>query len=193
MGRWPLPSFGFGLRNGFLNESKELTDKLVDGLAAQLARPTAEGHASREHVLRQILVKHGRRYFDEAALLNEEGGVREGRVQAVLSKLGEMFLFFTVTVNTAVSNRSKSRVDSLRLVQVPVVLRVRPSPPTPAVSFGAGAIAYSGVPVGGDVTQWPSEGQQQDRTLRDVLDRVMRVRQTFGLFRGLGPGKTGKI
>jgi hypothetical protein len=108
----------------FINESKELTDKIVDGLAASFKRADQAGHEARNHVLNQLVVKYGRRYFDEYAIFNEALGYAEGSVGDVLARLGEMFVTFTVTVRTTVSQRSKDRVDMVKLVNVPVAIRV---------------------------------------------------------------------
>lgn len=106
-----------------MNESKSLTDRILDALATLLKDPTIS--ASRTKILNQILIKHGRKYFDEYAALNDTTNERIGDVWAVLNRIDEMFLFFTVTVRTTISNRTKEKVDVIRLVEVPVVIRIR--------------------------------------------------------------------
>lgn len=107
-----------------LNESKQLTDKIVDALAQKIVAFTSEAHEARSFVLNQIMIKHGRKYFDEYATLNELTGEKVGSVWNVLSRLNEMFLFFSVTVKTTVSNRSKDDVEVIKMVEVPVVIRL---------------------------------------------------------------------
>lgn len=108
-----------------LNESKQLTDKIINALASKIAAPSDEVGPARTYILKQIMVKHGKRYFEENAVLNElPSGEKVGLVSSVLSKLDEVFLFFTVTVKTTISNRSKDDVDVLRLIEVPVVVRI---------------------------------------------------------------------
>ena len=107
-----------------LNESKLLTDKIIDALATKIKAHTADSHEARTVVLNQIMVKHGRRYFEEYAVLNELTGEKVGNVWDVLSKLDELFLFFSVTVKTTVSNRTKDDVEVIKMVEVPVVVRV---------------------------------------------------------------------
>jgi hypothetical protein len=107
-----------------LNESRALTDKIVDALTSKIVENSSAAHEARSFVLNQIVVKHGRKFFDEYAVLNELTGEKVGRVWDVLSKLPELFLFFTTTVKMTVSNRSKDDVEVIRLVEVPVVVRI---------------------------------------------------------------------
>lgn len=119
-----------------LNESKNLTDKIVDQLSINFMRSATQEYNARSDVLHQILIKHGKRYFEEHAVLNEVSGTKVGNVLDVLKRIDEMFLMFTATIVTSVSNRSKDRIEIIRLVQVPIVLRVyddsAPPPPPPS-------------------------------------------------------------
>lgn len=107
-----------------LNESKALTDKIIDSLASLVKTVDSNTYNSRSEILSQMMVKHGRKYFEEYAVFNETTGESTGSVWDVISKLNEMFLYFTVTIRTTVSNRTKDDVDVIRLVQVPMVVRV---------------------------------------------------------------------
>jgi hypothetical protein len=107
-----------------LNESKLLTDKIIDALAAKIVAWSPDAHNARSFVLNQIMVKHGKKYFEEYAVLNELTGEKVGSVWDVLKRLDEIFLFFSVTVKTTVSNRTKDDVEVIRLVEVPVVVRI---------------------------------------------------------------------
>ncbi len=111
-----------------LNESKQLTEKIITALADKIKETSASVGKSRTEILKQIMIKHGRRYFEEYATLtaqdDEEDDTSYGNVWDVLSKINEMFLFFTVAVKTTVSNRTKDDVEIIKLVDVPVVVRV---------------------------------------------------------------------
>ena len=111
-----------------LNESKALTDRIILALASKIKETAASVGASRTEILKQILIKYGRRYFEEHATLNQQDDETQfsayGSVWEVINKINEMFLFFTVAVRTTVSNRTKDDVEIIRLVDVPVVIRV---------------------------------------------------------------------
>ena len=111
-----------------LNESKQLTEKIITALANKIKEPASSVGNSRTEILKQILIKHGRRYFEEYATMdlqeNEEDHANYGNVWDVLDRINEMFLFFTVAIKTTVSNRTKDDVEIIRLVDVPVVVRV---------------------------------------------------------------------
>lgn len=111
-----------------LNESKALTDRILLALASKIKESSTSVGASRTEILKQIMIKYGRRYFEEYATLaaqtDETNVAAYGKVWDVLSKIDEIFLFFTVTVRTTVSNRTKDDVEVIRLVDVPVVIRV---------------------------------------------------------------------
>jgi hypothetical protein len=108
----------------FLNESKTLNDKILDALVALIKTTDVATSQSRTDILMQMMIKYGRKYFEENAALNSVTNERIGNVWSVLQKINEVFLFFTVTVRTTVSNRTKDDVDVIRLVEVPVVARI---------------------------------------------------------------------
>jgi alpha-tubulin suppressor-like RCC1 family protein len=115
------------------SESRGLTDKIVDQLGASIRAQGEHASDSRTDILKQILVKHGRRYFDEYAVLTESDGTRYGYVWDVLQKINELFVMFTVTITTTISNRSKDDIEVLRLIEVPIVVRVfDDTPPLPS-------------------------------------------------------------
>jgi hypothetical protein len=110
-----------------LSEAKALTDKIIDALASKINENGTPMSETRSDLLSQILVKHGRRYFDEWATLTETQAAPDakfGKVIDILKSMNETFLFFVVTVSTTVSNRTKDDVEVVKLHQVPVVIRI---------------------------------------------------------------------
>lgn len=105
----------------FLNESKTLTDKIIDQLSASLLGTGPAAAAGRNAIITQLQVKYGKKYFDEAVVLSSVSGV--GNMRHVIDKLDDLFLFFTATVRITMSLRSKDDVELIRLVELPIVLR----------------------------------------------------------------------
>lgn len=100
-----------------LSEAASLNSKIVLELAMAIQnRPDV-----RNEILRQMLIKYGRKYFNEWSALAGETNLPVGEV---IEKIDEMFIYFTVTLSTCVSNRSKDRVDSIVLEKIPVVIRI---------------------------------------------------------------------
>ncbi len=104
-----------------LNEAKSLTDTIIADLGVSLLT----SRNSRNSIIEQIVIKYGREHFDEMAVYtNPEDGSSTGDMWQVISRISELFMFFTVSVKTTISTGAKNRVEVIQLVQVPVVLRV---------------------------------------------------------------------
>jgi hypothetical protein len=103
-----------------LEESASLTKKI----SLELARTMQASADVRSQVLRQILVKYGRRYFDEWKAANSPDTNLHLKVSEVIDRLDELFVFFVATVATTVSNRAKDRVESLHLMEIPIAIRL---------------------------------------------------------------------
>lgn len=100
-----------------MEESYSIVKKIV----AQLSESLQTSSTIRTQILRQLLVKHGRRYFEEYSQMI---GSSEGDVRSVVSKINEFFLFFTVSLRTHVSFRTKNTTEAITLQEIPIVLHI---------------------------------------------------------------------
>lgn len=103
-----------------LNESKALTNKIVDYLGAALI----SSRESRNSIIDQIVIKYGRRYFDEMSVYLDQNDHIVGDMWNVIDHIPEFFLFFTATISTSISTRTKDKVDIVQFPEVPIVLRI---------------------------------------------------------------------
>lgn len=100
------------------SESSSLTGKIIVVLADALMSSTD----NRNIILQQLVVKYGKRYFDEMAVFK---GTGVGSVWEVLCKLDEFFITFTASITTTISTRNKNDLESVQFVEVPFVLHVK--------------------------------------------------------------------
>lgn len=100
-----------------LEEARSLNGKIVEQLASLIQRSSDV----RNEILRQILIKYGRKYFEEYEVMRDD---TRGNAVDVISKLDELFIYFTVSMLSSVSNRTKDKVDSILLDKIPVVFRL---------------------------------------------------------------------
>lgn len=106
-----------GFFPNLLSEAYALTAKLIRELASKIQYMPSV----RESILQQILIKHGRRYFDEYNSFKDDS---VASVSDVVSKIDELFIFFYVTLTTTISNISKFDVDNITIHNIPVVIRI---------------------------------------------------------------------
>jgi hypothetical protein len=101
------------------SEARMLVHKVVDGIAECLQ----ESSDVRDQFIHQLVIRHGRRYFDEASVLYDPEH-RHGQMTDVLGKLDQMFVLFTVSIRVDARDRAGNRVDRFVIRQVPVVFRL---------------------------------------------------------------------
>ena len=122
------------------SESSSLTGKIIMVLAEALMTSTG----NRNSILQQLVVKYGRRYFDEMKVFKGQNGT--GSVYDVLNKLDEFFITFTTTITTTISTRNKNNLDIVQFVKVPFVLHVKNNQGTkPTPGFRKIEIVFTGV------------------------------------------------
>lgn len=120
-----MAAAGMSLFPQLAQESKTLTNAIIDALGKLLKRTDAQGAEARQGILQHLFMKHGRCAFHSSLTqVNQTTQEAYGLVSDVLRKLDEVFLFFVVTVRSVVSNRARGNVDVVRFVQVPVVINL---------------------------------------------------------------------
>jgi hypothetical protein len=104
-----------------IGEAKSLTETIVDVLDTTLRT----NRDVRTEILQQMVVKYGRKEFEESAVFDESTSQSVGRLSAVINNMSQdIFISFTVTVKTTVSNRTKDDVEVISILDIPVTFRL---------------------------------------------------------------------